>query len=203
VADLDDTGELLKKYQAVQAQLKDAKDQLAYLDKADDESAVHLADAAALEATWSDWIAQAQKDAGVARQMLRKALATPIAVRPTGKGIWTFAGFTKLDEVLAGGVGKRVVLSLLRDNGTASAMIEQLTKVLDSHAAEALAAAGLPQDMKVKLVLREDDDPDGDSGGGGANGFHPISGGSDAFIGGSEVGTPRWPPNPPPSERPG
>jgi len=93
-------------------------------------------DADALETTWTDWLAQAEKDTGVARQMLRKSLATPIAVRPAGKGVWTFGGFTRLDEVLAGGVGRRLVVSELRDSGTAALMIGYLTPVLAQGGSE-------------------------------------------------------------------
>jgi DNA invertase Pin-like site-specific DNA recombinase len=171
VGDIDDAGELLAEYKAVQAQVKDVKDQLAYLDRADDQATVHEADAAALEATWSDWLAQADNDPGVARQMLRKALATPIAVRPTGKGTWSFAGFAKLDEVVAGGIGKdrktSTVLSGLRDSETAEKMMAHLNQAL------AGTLDGLvPRGVKVRFVLRGEDDAE-------SNGHRPIAGGVD------------------------
>jgi hypothetical protein len=105
-ADLEDAGALLGEYQQVQQQVKDTKATLEYLDKADHQEVMAAADAAQLEATWSDWMAQADKYPGVARQTLRKVLASPIAVRPSGKGTWTFAGFSKYSEIIKGGIGK-------------------------------------------------------------------------------------------------
>jgi site-specific DNA recombinase len=127
VADLDDAGALLAEYTAIQGQVKETKDQLAYLDKADSETAIQEADAGALEATWMDWLAQADKDPGVARQMLRKALATPIAVRPTGKGTWAFAGFGTLDKLVTGDVAHREVLV---DSSTSARMIAYVEQAL-------------------------------------------------------------------------
>jgi hypothetical protein len=154
VGDLDDSGPLLAEYQAVEAEVKDTKDQLAYLDRADDQAAIYNADAAALEATWTEWLDQAEKDPGVSRQMLRKALATSIVVQPTGKATWSLAGFGKVDEIVAGGIGRRVVVSELRDSGTASAMISRIQDVLAApDIKEAIAATGFKH---VRLILRED-----------------------------------------------
>jgi len=90
VADLDDAGALLAEYEAVQAQVKEAKATIEYLDKADRQDAAQAADVAQLEATWSDWVTKLDQDPGLARQALRKVLAAPIAVRPVGKGEWRF-----------------------------------------------------------------------------------------------------------------
>jgi hypothetical protein len=193
VADLDDAGALLGEYQQVQQQVKDAKATLEYLDKADHQDVMAAADAAQLEATWSDWIAQADKDAGVARQTLRKVLASPIAVRPTGKGTWTFAGFSKYSEIIKGGIGKdrlvSTVLSELRDSETAAKMMARLNQAL------AGTLAGLvPEGTKVRFVLQEEDEPETP---------RPIAGGSDAGddvpqgCRGYEVGSSDMVPKPP------
>jgi len=95
-------------------------------------------------------------------------------VRPTGKGTWAFAGFSRYDEVLKGGIGvskaagASTVLSELVDSETAEKMM--------AHLNEALAASVrdlLPEGTKVRFVLREEE--------------RPIAGGSDARSEGSEV----------------
>jgi hypothetical protein len=85
------------------------------LDKADGQDATRAADVTQLEATWSDWITQADENPEVARQLLRKVLAAPIAVRPVAKDEWRFAGFSRFDAVLAGGVAKGSGFAEIRD----------------------------------------------------------------------------------------
>jgi len=62
VADVDDDGALLAEYKAVKQRVTDVKAQLDYLAKADADDQVNRAYAAALEATWTDWLKQADKD---------------------------------------------------------------------------------------------------------------------------------------------
>jgi site-specific DNA recombinase len=67
------------------------------------------ADAEAVErlrATWKDWEGALDADPVLARQLLRKVLAGPIAVSPRERGHWTYAGISRFDGLLHGAVGK-------------------------------------------------------------------------------------------------
>jgi hypothetical protein len=132
-----------------------------------------------------------------------KSLASPIAVRPTGRGAWSFAGFGKLDEIVAGGVGHRVVVSELRDSGTAAAMIAYVAEVLNQAGVRngrvvlreedgvAWTARGKGADVVARAFL-DGEEPEKISGD-----YRPIAGGSDADYGVLGVGGPEMAPKPP------
>ena len=188
VAEVEDTGDLLAEYTKAKKAVQTAKDDLAALDGQERDEALAAADAAKLEATWSDWIAQAERDTEAARQLLRKVLASSIAVRPTGQGTWAFAGFSRYDEAIKGGIGvdKRssAVLSELVDSETAEKMMDELNKALVGSISDLV-----PAGVKVRFILREDPT------------LPPIAGGSDSDdshgYGGSQVETPEMAPKPP------
>jgi hypothetical protein len=64
----------------------------------------------------------------------------PIAVRPTGKGTWAFAGFSRYDEVLKGGIGvakgsSTILSELPADSETAEKTMAHLKTALAASVA--------------------------------------------------------------------
>ena len=184
VADLDDAGALLAEYEAVQAQVKEAKATIEYLDKADRQDAAQAADVAQLEATWSDWVTKLDQDPGLARQVLRKVLGRPSRCGQWARASGGFPGFSRFDAVLAGGLSKGAIIVEHRDVKTETGMLQWL--------ASALGIEGV-QPPAGRRTLRVLEAEDGSS-------LPPISGGSDADSVGSNVrATDMAPQAPPPT----
>jgi DNA invertase Pin-like site-specific DNA recombinase len=69
-----------------------------------------------LRAVWRDWSGALDADPVLARQLLRKVLATPIQVHPRGRGQWTYAGFGCWDGLFLGRITPgRTYLGRLND----------------------------------------------------------------------------------------
>jgi hypothetical protein len=65
-----------------------------------------------LRARWGSWQGALDEDPVLARQVLKKVLATPIYVRPTGRREWTYVGIGRYDGVLNGGVAPGEVVAV-------------------------------------------------------------------------------------------
>ena len=59
-----------------------------------------------LRQVWGGWAAALDADVPTARQTLKKILIGRIYVRPVGPGGWRFAGFSRYDGALRGGLGR-------------------------------------------------------------------------------------------------
>jgi hypothetical protein len=57
-----------------------------------------------LRERWGSWQGALDEDPVLARQLLKKILATPIYVRPTGRRQWTYVGIGRYDRLLNGNV---------------------------------------------------------------------------------------------------
>ena len=59
-----------------------------------------------LRHVWGGWAAALEADVPTAREILKKVLVGRILVRPVGRGAWTFAGISRYDGALRGGLGR-------------------------------------------------------------------------------------------------
>jgi hypothetical protein len=59
-----------------------------------------------LRRVWGGWAAALDSDVPTARQILKKILVGRIYVRPIGPGAWRFAGISRYDGALRGGLGR-------------------------------------------------------------------------------------------------
>src|SRR5262249_28344425 len=59
-----------------------------------------------LRHVWGGWAAALEADVPTARGILKKVLVGRILVRPVGRGAWTFAGISRYDGALRGGLGR-------------------------------------------------------------------------------------------------
>jgi hypothetical protein len=59
-----------------------------------------------LRRVWGGWAAALDADVPTARQILKKILVGRILVRPVGPGAWRFAGISRYDGALRGGLGR-------------------------------------------------------------------------------------------------
>ena len=64
-----------------------------------------------LRARWGSWQGALDEDPVLARQVLKKVLATPVYVRPTGRREWTYVGIGRYDGILNGGVAPGEVVA--------------------------------------------------------------------------------------------
>jgi hypothetical protein len=129
-------------------------------------------------------------------------LAAPIAVRPTAKGEWTFAGYSNYSEIVKGGIGKGVAVTDQRDEVTAGMMSAWLVKALNQAMKKTLAEGPpLPNDTERITVVHRDGELgivfDGKNQPVGPRVFRPISGGSGAPERGYELGDSDMAPKPP------
>ena len=184
VADVEDDGELLRQYQDAKKSVTETKDSLAYLDSVERDAAAKTADAAALEATWGDWMRQADENPEVVRQLLRRVLVSPIAVRPSPKAnkadkqTWTFAGFSWYGKVLAGSLEPGIATTVTRDAKTTADMMNWLVAALKGDWSTATRFSA------IDFRPEPEDRP-------------AISGGSDADCGGADLQTSDMAPKPP------
>jgi len=114
-------------------------------------------------------------------------------VRPVSKGVWRFAGFSRFDGVLAGGLTKGSAYAEVRDIKTEAGMLQWLAWALGENVQE-------PEgEVRYRAVAVADADGvinASDLGLGGVNRI--IAGGSDADVSrGSDVRTTDGPPKPP------
>jgi DNA invertase Pin-like site-specific DNA recombinase len=106
IAVADDVDALVAELKATQTERRQAEARVADLEGYERDLREQEAQVARLREVWGGWAAALDADVPTARQILKKILVGRIYVRPTGKGAWRFAGISRYDGALRGGLGR-------------------------------------------------------------------------------------------------
>jgi DNA invertase Pin-like site-specific DNA recombinase len=140
IAVTDDMDALVAELKATQQERRQAEARLADLEGYERDLRDQQEQVERLRRVWGGWAAALDADVPTARQILKKILVGRIYVRPVRPGAWRFAGISRYDGALRGGLGRtgpadiqpgygpryddfcRLMLHLLAEpNGTAAA----------------------------------------------------------------------------------
>ncbi|MET0485892.1 MAG: hypothetical protein ABW216_09355, partial [Candidatus Rokuibacteriota bacterium] len=92
-----------------------------------------------LRERWGSWQGALDEDPVLARQVLKKVLATPIYVRPTGRREWTYVGIGRYDGVLNGGLAPGEVVAVHKQYRTKTDALAAVLRGLGVNTAAAIA----------------------------------------------------------------
>jgi site-specific DNA recombinase len=106
IAVTDDVDALVAELKAIQQERRQAEARVADLEGYERDLRDHQEQVERLRRVWGGWAAALNADVPTARQILKKILAGRILVRPVGPGAWRFAGISRYDGALRGGLGR-------------------------------------------------------------------------------------------------
>jgi hypothetical protein len=113
IARTDEADALVAELKATQQERRDAEARVAYLEGVEMDVKTDQDRVEQLREQWGTWSQCLDDDPLLARQVLRKVLASPIKVTPRavdGAPSWRFIGVSRYDGVLAGGLTKGEVV---------------------------------------------------------------------------------------------
>ena len=93
---------LKEEWQAAKAEREQAEARVAQIEGEERDLRAESDAVERLRAAWKDWSGALDAEPGLARQLLRKVLACPIAVFPRDRGQWSFGGYSRFDSLLTG-----------------------------------------------------------------------------------------------------
>jgi hypothetical protein len=106
IAVTDDVDALVAELKATQAERRYAEARVAELEGYERDLRDQQEQVERLRQVWGGWAAALDADVPTARQILKKILVGRIYVRPVGPGAWRFAGISRYDGALRGGLGR-------------------------------------------------------------------------------------------------
>jgi DNA invertase Pin-like site-specific DNA recombinase len=106
IAVTDDVDALVAELKATQQERRQAEARVADLEGYERDLRDQQEQVERLRRVWGGWAAALDADVPTARQILKKILVGRIYVRPVGPGAWRFAGISRYDGALRGGLGR-------------------------------------------------------------------------------------------------
>jgi site-specific DNA recombinase len=106
IAVSDDMDALVAELKATQQERRQAEARVADLEGYERDLRDQQEQVERLRRVWGGWAAALDADVPTARQILKKILVGRILVRPVGPGAWRFAGISRYDGALRGGLGR-------------------------------------------------------------------------------------------------
>jgi hypothetical protein len=106
IAVTDDVDALVAELKATQQERRQAEARVADLEGYERDLRHQQEQVERLRQVWGGWAAALDADVPTARQILKKILVGRIYVRPVGPGAWRFAGISRYDGALRGGLGR-------------------------------------------------------------------------------------------------
>jgi site-specific DNA recombinase len=106
IAVSDDMDALVAELKATQQERRQAEARVADLEGYERDLRHQQEQVERLRQVWGGWAAALDADVPTARQILKKILVGRIYVRPVGPGAWRFAGISRYDGALRGGLGR-------------------------------------------------------------------------------------------------
>jgi Recombinase zinc beta ribbon domain len=106
IAVTDDVDALVAELKATQQERRQAEARVADLEGYERDLRDQQEQVERLRRAWGGWAAALDADVPTARQVLKKILVGRILVRPVGPGAWRFAGISRYDGALRGGLGR-------------------------------------------------------------------------------------------------
>jgi site-specific DNA recombinase len=106
IAVSDDMDALVAELKATQQERRQAEARVADLEGYERDLRHQQEQVERLREVWGGWAAALDADVPTARQILKKILVGRIYVRPVGPGAWRFAGISRYDGALRGGLGR-------------------------------------------------------------------------------------------------
>ncbi len=110
IAVSDDMDALVAELKATQQGRRQAEARVADLEGYERDLRDQQQQVERLRQVWGGWAAALDADVPTARQILKKILVGRIYVRPVGPGAWRFAGISRYDGALRGGLGRAAEL---------------------------------------------------------------------------------------------
>jgi DNA invertase Pin-like site-specific DNA recombinase len=117
IAVTDDVDALVAELKATQQERRQAEARVADLEGYERDLRDQQEQVERLRRVWGGWAAALDADVPTARQILKKILVDRIYVRPTGPGAWRFAGISRYDGALRGGLGRKAPADVLPGYG--------------------------------------------------------------------------------------
>jgi len=108
IAVSDDMDALVAELKTTQQERRQAEARVAELEGYERDLRDQQEQVERLRQVWGGWAAALDADTPTARQILKKILVGRIYVRPIGPGAWRFAGISRYDGALRGGLGRTV-----------------------------------------------------------------------------------------------
>ena len=118
IARTDEADALVAELKTVQQERRDAEARVTYLEGVEMDVQADRDRVEQLREQWGTWSQYLDDDPLLARQVLRKVLASPIKVTPRavdGAPSWCFIGLSRYDGILAGGLTKGEVVRVQVD----------------------------------------------------------------------------------------
>lgn len=106
IAVSDDMDALVAELKATQQERRQAEARVADLEGYERDLRDQQEQVERLRRVWGGWAAALDADVPTARQILKKILVDRIYLRPVGPGAWRFAGISRYDGALRGGLGR-------------------------------------------------------------------------------------------------
>jgi site-specific DNA recombinase len=106
IAVSDDMDALVAELKATQQERRQAEARVSDLEGYERDLRDQQEQVERLRRVWGGWAAALDADVPTARQILKKILVGRIFVRPVGRGAWRFAGISRYDGALRGGLGR-------------------------------------------------------------------------------------------------
>jgi len=106
IAASDDMDALVAELKATQQERRQAEARVTELEGYERDLRDQQEQVERLRHVWGGWAAALDADVPTARQILKKILVGRIYVRPVGPGAWRFAGISRYDGALRGGLGR-------------------------------------------------------------------------------------------------
>jgi site-specific DNA recombinase len=106
IAVSDDMDALVAELKATQQERRQAEARVADLEGYERDLRDQQEQVERLRRVWGGWAAALDADVPAARQILKKILVGRIYVRPVRSGVWRFAGISRYDGALRGGLGR-------------------------------------------------------------------------------------------------
>jgi hypothetical protein len=162
---------VLAELKAKQAAREAAEERVTELEGVERDVRANQGQVEQLRETWKDWSGALDADRDnvpLGRQVLKKVLVGQVYVRPAGNRTWAFAGLSRFDGVLAGGLSRGEVVSFQRTGSSPAGAVERLLLGLGasvtpiaggSDAAPDRCGTGCSSDMAPKPPGRSRDAP--------------------------------------------
>jgi hypothetical protein len=106
IAVSEDMDALVAELKATQQERRQAEARVADLEGYERDLRDQQEQVERLRRVWGGWAAALDADVPTARQILKKILVGRVLVRPVGPGAWRFAGISRYDGTLRGGLGR-------------------------------------------------------------------------------------------------
>jgi hypothetical protein len=127
IARTDEADALVAELKATQQERRDAEARVTYLEGVEMDVKADQNRVEQLREQWGTWSQYLDDDPLLARQVLRKVLASPIKVTPRavdGAASWRFIGVSRYDGVLAGGLTKGEIVWVQVDPALIPLLVE-------------------------------------------------------------------------------